>query len=137
MDIEKLRRKKQLNVQEQNELVRQSILETAQSFQSGKRQFLWIRLALEQLGYDAKQGMLASISSMPCGGVEEAAYACWVTSLGRVFEIDATIQHGSDVLISVDRFEDVTEVAVTTRRGTGKAFGLLATESLAEALGSN
>jgi hypothetical protein len=91
MDIDDLRKKRQLNVQERNALEKQSILETAQSFRAGKSQVLWVAAVLKRAGLDLARGILARVSSTPCGGREESANAQWVTSDGTFYTIEAIV----------------------------------------------
>jgi hypothetical protein len=130
MDIERLRKKRQLNVQEQNALAKEKIFKCALAYRDGEPRLVWMRRALLQKGVDPESGMLAQASSVPCGGREEAAYAMWVGADSRFFSIEATISMDTHMLISVDSFLDVTNGTTLDghQKGQGKSFGCLALE---------
>ncbi|WP_298609120.1 hypothetical protein [uncultured Thiothrix sp.] len=71
LDIPQLRKKRQLNVQEQNALRKHSILNTALAFQANKEPWINTALKLHQLNPD--EGILVESSSVICGtGIEIA-----------------------------------------------------------------
>jgi hypothetical protein len=90
MDIERLQKKRQLNVQEQNALEREKVVQCAFAYRNREPHLVWVRRALLQNGVDPEVGILAQASSVPCGGREEAAYATWVSADFRFFAIEAT-----------------------------------------------
>jgi hypothetical protein len=134
MDIDKLNKKRQLNVQEQNALEKQRIFQTAQSFRAGEPHVLWIGAALMQSGINPAQGILVRVSSTPCGGGEQSAYAQWITSESLFYAIEATITMNTYQLISIERFENTSSDTKISghERGTGKSFGKLSLEVLNE-----
>jgi hypothetical protein len=134
MDIERLRKKRQLNVQEQNAFASEKIVQCAFAYRNRARHLVWVRQALLQESVDSEAGILAQASSVPCGGREEAAYATWVSADCRFFAIEATISLETHALISVDSFRDVTDCTTIDdhQKGQGKSFGYLALEVLAE-----
>lgn len=134
MEIERLRKKRQLNVQEQNALAREKIVQCASAYRNREPHLVWVGQALLQKGVDPEAGILAQASSVPCGGREEAGYATWVSVDCRFFAIEATISMETHALISVDSFQDVTDGTTidSHQKGQGKSFGYLALEILAE-----
>lgn len=135
MNIDELRRKKQLNVQQQNTLARDSIARFAKGFRRGDEATAWVCDVLRQQSLDPALGVLAHASAIPCGGDEESAHALWVTPDGRVFRFEATLKRGLHLLVSVDEVKDVTaELGARLQRGRGKSLGLLALEVLGEGL---
>jgi len=134
MDIDRLQKRKQLNVQEQNALTRRKVLVCAQAYRAQAGHLAWLRQALVESRINPEEGILIAASSVPCGGNAEAGYAQWLSSEGRFYDLEATVRLGTLVLISVDSAVEVTgKLSVSSHeRGTGKSLGALALEVLAE-----
>ncbi len=137
--LQRLQKRRQLNVQEQNALTRQKVLVYAQAFRAHEAIFAWVRQALVESRINPEEGILISASSVPCGGGYEAGYAQWLTSDGRFYDFEVTLRLGTQALTSVDSVVEVTGKTSVSRheRGSGKSLGALALEVLAELSGVN
>jgi len=137
MDQEKLKKKKQLNVQEQNTLEKNNIRECALAFRMGNPRVAWVRHALSAATLNPDDGILLSATTVPCGGYEETAYAEWLAKDRQFYTIEATTSLGESTLISLDLVKNVTESTDVSRhvRGKGMSFGCLAIEVLKELKG--
>ena len=132
MDTDRLRKKRQLNVQEQNFLTRQQMVEFALAYSRREPTLVWVESALRLNGIDPCRGVLVKATSVPCGGGEESARAEWIAEDRQFYSIEATIRMGTHELISVDECRNVTtSIAVTAHQpGVGKSAGYLALEVL-------
>jgi hypothetical protein len=132
MDADKLRKQRQLNVQEQNFLMRQQMLDCALAYARREPALAWVEAALKLNGIDACRGALLKAASVPCGGGEEAAYAEWVAEDREFYSLEATIRMCTHELISVDQCRNVTASTTISAHhpGTGKTAGYLALEVL-------
>ena len=128
MDIERLRARRQLDVQAQNALSKVRMAEFARPFRNGDPGLDWVRQILIREGIDPNDGLLAEASSVPCGGGDESADATWVSHRGQVYAIEATISRQTG-RVELDEMVDVTDQLGPARKpGTGKSLGLLALE---------
>lgn len=132
MDVDKLRNKRQLNVQEQNFLTRQQMLDCARAYARREPAVAWVESALALNGIDPCRGVLVKAASVPCGGDEESAYAEWVGEDRQFYSIEATIRTRTHNLISVEECKNVTASRAITAHepGIGKSVGCLALEVL-------
>jgi len=138
-DIEVLRHKRQLNVQEQNALSRQELIECAQAYRDSASHLAWVEPALLQSGLHSKCGVLLRASTTPCGGAEESAKAVWLTHERQFYKLEATVSLGNLQLLSIDSCENVTAATSVSARapGKGKSFGCLALEVLVQLTGAD
>jgi hypothetical protein len=134
MDIQQLRNRKQLNVQQQETLRRAAMLDTAVAFQRGDSRFCWVRQALDEKKVSASDGLVIHEASTPCGAGESSSIAIWLSFLGAFVEMEATTYLDSSKLKSLERFEDVTHRMTNEvfSGGSGRGVGPLALEVLAE-----
>lgn len=132
MDIDKLRRKRQLNVEEQNFLMRQRLLQCALAYRRREPGLAWIEAVLIQSGIDPYKGALFKSTSVPCGGDEESAYAEWVGEDGQFYLLEATVRRHTSELITIDSCRNVTSSTSISAHepGIGKSVGRLALEVL-------
>jgi hypothetical protein len=137
--LQRLQKRKQLNVQEQNALTRRKVLVYAEAYRAQAADLAWVRQALVESRINPEAGILISASSVPCGGGYEMGYAQWLTSEGRFYDFETTLRLGTQALVSVDSAVEVTGKISVSRheRGTGKSLGALALEVLAELSGAN
>ena len=137
MDIDKLKRKRQHNVEEQCALKRCDILNTALAYRSYAEYLDWVRPVLKKSNLDPDDGILLSVAMTPCGGGEEATYLDWLTKDGQFYSIGATINRESGELW-LETVKNVTESTDVNCHlpGTGKSFGCLAYEVMKELEGT-
>lgn len=137
MDIDKLKKKRQLNVQEQNALGRNDMKQCALAYRQANKFRIWVRFALQSGGLNPDDGVLLFSTTVPCGGNKEYVRAYWLTSDKRFYEIEATTVLGSLMFVSLDSLEDVTDRTTIDPhlRGKGKSFGCLAIEVLEDLSG--
>lgn len=136
VNLDRLKRKKQLNVQEQNALSKQQILECANAYLQQSPNVAWVRQALLDSNLSPDHGILLSASAVPCGGDEQAAYGSWLTGEGKFYALEATVRMGSQELIAVDSVQDISaSIGLSSHeRGTGKSIGALSIEVMSEIL---
>jgi hypothetical protein len=131
MDISRLKKKRQLNVQEQNALTENHIIETVKRFENEEQSFAWLRQLLHEKKLEASNGILVAFSVTPdqAGNV---CYGIWLTSDERFIDFEVEIARGSQRILSVDRWEEKTKETTVSlhQRGTGKSFGFLALDVL-------
>ncbi|WP_144392103.1 hypothetical protein [Pleionea sediminis] len=136
MDIEKLKRKRQKNVQEQNALKKHYMRELAIDFRESPEEYIWLRNVLTQNSLDVNQGILISLSGCLEQGPVEECSAVWISSDSRFYELIVILKYGTQ---EIDEIESVTEITDSIeinahQRGTGKSFGQLAIELIRELL---
>lgn len=125
------RMSRQLNVQQQNALVKEEILDAARTYISKSPYTRWVSEVLLRSGLHPAQGILVRLGAeLEQGG--EWAYATWLTSDGRFYNIEAMIEYGTHHLLYVEKIEDASSEIVVSehQRGTGRSFGAIALEVL-------
>lgn len=132
LNIEQLRNKRQLTVQEQNLLKKHSILRTALSFRANKEP--WVNSVLQLKQLNPQQGILVECSSVICGEQVEFASAIWLSVNQVFYSMEAIITASPYELIELECFADITtKISISSHeKGIGKSFGALALEVLVE-----
>ena len=125
--------KRQLNVQQQNAELKASVQAACARFRADDPYTRWVLEVLLQSGLNPSAGILVEFAATPSQG-EEWAYATWLTTDGRFYRIEATIEYESHRLKHIEVFEEITADFVVSERmrGTGKTLGFIALEVLRE-----
>lgn len=123
---------RQRNVAQQNAATRDEILAATQSFLASPPRLQWLAPCLRSRGIDTDGGLLVQL----CSCIEQFGddyYATWLSDAGRFWELQVSVPRDGGP-IEVEAFEDVTDAIETSahQRGTGKSFGRLALDVLAE-----
>lgn len=131
MDIEALRRKKQLNVQQQNALTKHRIREIAERFRNDPESLPWLSMVLANNGLSSLEGILVELSVIPSQG-EDVASGRWLTESERFFEFEILLSSQGHALQETSVWREATsEINQSAHnRGTGRSFGCLALEVL-------
>ena len=131
MNIEQLRSIRNKNVQQQNELMYLEIKEVAESFRNQPESYPWLIALLSKHSIHPNDGLLVSCSSVPeqCGN---QWMGTWLTNDKRFIEFDVMADYKTDVLLEVDAWGEFTTNLSVNCKGTGKSFGYLALQLLAE-----
>ncbi|MBX8502988.1 hypothetical protein K5D43_14770 [Pseudomonas cichorii] len=127
MDINRLLKKRQLNVQEQNAVVAYKIAKTACTWRERDIPVCLVEYA-ESQGVDWTDTIVLKLeidfSGMPC------LFGLLLTQTERfiAFELDTDIAHRK--LQAVDRWEDISDQQdySVSKKGIGKGFGAIALE---------
>ena len=123
---------RQRNVSQQNAATRDEILAAARLFLAPPPSLRWLASCLRSLGVDTDGGVLVQLSSC----IEQFGndyYATWLSDAGHFLELQASVPRDGGP-IEVEAFEDVTDATGISAHvpGTGKSFGRLALDVLAE-----
>ncbi len=124
---------RQLNVQQQNALIRQGIVEAASYFAGHRVEMAWLEAVLRAHGLDPDAGMLASLYTNP----EQGGHWCrcvWLTRERRFWESVVVLAYRTGELVEVEEFKDITASTPVQQHtpGTGASFGWLALQVLEE-----
>jgi uncharacterized membrane protein (DUF106 family) len=131
MNIEQLRSIRNKNVQQQNELMYLQIKEMAESFRNYPGNYPWLINLLSKYSLRPADGFLVSCSSVPeQGGTQWMG--TWLTNDQRFIKFDAMADYKSSVILEVDGWGEYSPVVSEHCKGTGKSFGYLALQLLAE-----
>ena len=131
MNIEELRRIRNKNVQQQNELKYLEMKQEAYSFQNKPEAFPWLIELLAKHTLSKENGLLISCSSVPEQGGNQWM-GTWLTTSKHFYEFNIMADYSIGVLIEVDSWEEVHPLVSEHCKGTGKSFGYLALTLLAE-----
>ena len=137
MDIQRVKRKKRKNVQEQNAVLRDNIIQCARWFQDSPDEFAWLIDILQKRGLSAKKGLLVNIHVIP-EQEGDAWRGFWLTREQRFYEFYVMRSRNDDSVLEVEEWNDVTESfpATAHARGTGKSWTFLALELMKEGIES-
>ena len=131
MNIEQLRSIRNKNVQQQNELMYLEIKEVAESFRKQPESYPWLMTLLSKKSLSPTDGLLVSCSSVPEQGGNQWM-GIWLTNGQEFIEFDVVADYKSGGLLEIDGW-DVFSPAISEHcKGTGKSFGYLALQLLAE-----
>lgn len=131
MNIEELRRIRNKNVQQQNELTFLEMKQEADSFRNKPDLFPWLIELLAKQSLTETEGLLVSCSSVPEQGGNQWM-GTWLTTDKHFYEFDVMANYSTGKLLEVDSWEQVHPLVSEHCKGTGKSFGYLALELLAE-----
>ncbi|AFV00774.1 hypothetical protein [Simiduia agarivorans] len=131
MNIEQLRKIRNKNVQQQNELFYLEIKEIAKSFRSEPESYPWLMTLLSMKDLNPNQGLLVSCSSVPEQGGNQWM-GTWLTKSQVFIEFDVMADYQSGKLLEVDGWDVVNPAINAYNKGTGKSFGYLALQLLSE-----
>jgi len=131
MNIEELRRVRNKNVQQQNELTYLEMKQKADSFRDKPELFPWLNDLLAKNSLSKEEGLLISCSTVPEQGGNQWM-GTWLTTDKRFYEFDIMADYSTGILIDVDGWEEVRPLVSQYSKGTGKSFGYLALKLLAE-----
>ncbi|MFZ6760420.1 hypothetical protein ACO0K9_24725 [Undibacterium sp. Ji50W] len=126
-------------MQQQNALLKQGMANTAHAFrnrQPDQKEYQWVIELLTHAGLHPAQGILLSYVSIPCGSNEAFAYASWLTTATRFYEMNGVIDTSKSEIIEIESVTDVSDQIVVSvhLKGVGKSWGQLAVELLGEFL---
>ena len=134
-DIDKLRRKRQLNVTEQNALARQCILEAA----------MWLRANIDKVptpvisflrskGVDLSEAIDVDFEDMSAMGLDGFFSGLVVTPSWSFWRWEVELNDERSELASVEEWRDVTSEYPISEHlpGVGKSFGFLCLDVLRE-----
>ena len=121
---------KQLNVGQQNMVLKGSIRQTAQR----AVQKDWLRLLLATRDLSNETGILVSLTEIPEPG-GNLLTGVWLTADQQFWQFRAKVSLAANELLCIEQLDDVTSSIATSAQtpGTGKSFGCLALEVLREA----
>lgn len=131
MNIEQLRSIRNKNVQQQNQLMYLEMKQEAESFRNQPDAYPWLVATLTQYALTPIDGLLVSCSSVPEQGGNEWM-GTWLTNDQRFVEFDIMAEYSSGTLLEVDAWDEFSPEVSKHRKGTGKTFGYLALQLLAE-----
>ena len=130
MDIEQLRRIRNKNVQQQNQLAYLEMEQEADSFRGQPEIYPWLLATLSKQRLRPSDGLLVSCKSVP----EEDGnqwIGVWLTGNSRFFEFEVMADQVSGELLEIDAWGEFSPEISAHRRGTGETFGYLALRLLA------
>lgn len=133
------RRQRQLNVQQQNALLKQGMADTVRAFrnrQPDQEQYLWLLELLAHAGLHPDEGILLSHVSIPSGCNEAFTYVSWLTKTARFFQLNGVIDTSKNEIVEIESVKDVSDKIIVSAhvKGIGKSWGQLAMELLDEIL---
>ena len=133
MNPEDLRRKRQLNVQEQNALRKQAIVEFTCQMCDPNGTYAWLAHLLVSKTALTTRGVLVDVGSTP-EQEGEFVSGLWLSEGQRFFEFEVMLPWQNEANPIVERWEEVTQQTETSEHvpGTGKTSGFLALEILRE-----
>ncbi|MEJ2613043.1 MAG: hypothetical protein P8179_24060 [Candidatus Thiodiazotropha sp.] len=110
--------------------------EKAIAFRDSMEEFHWLSGVIIDNGLSTNNGILVSLNSCIEQGPVEECNAIWVSSVKLFYEIDVILKYGTQEIIEVEGFCDITDVMEFNahQRGRGKTFGVLALELVEELL---
>ena len=119
------------NVQEQNQASREEISRHARAFRSQPMDFPWLVSELHERGLDPLSGILAALKEIP---EQEGQYysGYWLSAEKRFFRFAGTLTRGMRAQFHMEQWEPASPAVSAHEPGTGKTFGYLALEVLAE-----
>ena len=129
MKIEDLRKIRNKNVQQQNQLEYLEMKECSESYRNCPTSFPWLNELLKKKGQSIATGILLSVSDIPeQGGMQWMG--TWLTNDRKFFEFDIMAEYSSNFLIDVDEWIEVHPTIKERCKGTGKSSAYLALELL-------
>jgi asparagine synthetase B (glutamine-hydrolysing) len=131
MDIEKLKRKRQLNVQEQNALMKHRILEEASYWRTNGIP-IGLQNALKDKGINTEKSIyLDYMQDFPGISTDEGIV---LTQDGEFYNFDLDLNASRTELIEFYEWENITsKIEVNEHKpGTGATWGFLALKVIAE-----
>jgi len=131
MNIEELRKIRNKNVQQQNELTYLEMKEEADSFRNNPELFPWLIESLSKNSLTVEAGILVSRSSVPEQGGNQWM-GTWLTMDKRFYEFDIMANYETGLLIEIESWEEIHPIVSKHCKGTGKSFGYLALKLLVE-----
>lgn len=128
--------KRQNNVQQQVQDLREQIRETARDFEMHPERYGWLPTLLATYALARSSGILVELKSVPDQGCW-VHYGVWLTDAGRFIKFVADEAYGARPLDSSGRLESssIEDITVSTSvaefvPGIGRSFGFLALEAL-------
>jgi hypothetical protein len=133
MNMSKLSKKRQKNVQEQNTLTEASIRKSAVWFRESHDFPRTLIVLLEKKGINLETAILSWHDRMPFGGPSFAFRGEWVTVDGRFFHYEVEMDKKEKAIERVE-LEEMTESTEVNehKRGNGKTYGFLCLKVLQE-----
>lgn len=131
MNIEQLRSIRNKNVQQQNELRYLEIKEIAESFRGQPESYPWLITLLSKHSLSPGDGLLVSCSSVPEQGGNQWM-GTWLRSDEKFIDFEVMADYKTDALLEIDGWVEFIPAISKHCKGTGKSFGYLALQLLAE-----
>ena len=133
-NIERLKNKKQKNVQEQNCLDRNTVLECSLNYRNKDPLPKALNYLFEAFGINLQKDALLWHDRMPCGGFTIPYRGSWLTREHRFIEYEVFLDPKDEAVVSIEEWNDITDsVEISAHsRGTGKTHGMLCIEVLNE-----
>lgn len=131
MDIERLKKKRQLNVQGQNALLKDKLLNEALYWRKNEIP-IGLESILESKGIDSRTSIFLEYEqTIPGCSTDEGIV---LTVDNHFFEFDIDLSSDRESLVEVYRFEDITEDYEISEHqpGTGATWGFLAIQVLSD-----
>jgi hypothetical protein len=127
IDLEKLKNKKQLNVQEQNALSQYYIEQNAVHFRHHKDLPPVLLAYFESQHIDLNRDILLWYDKMPYGGPTDGYRGLWLTQKYRFIKYLIFLDESDREIDEVDEWKDVTnEIEVNAHtKGRGNSYGQL------------
>ena len=127
MKIDELRKIRNKNVAQQNELAYLEMKECTESIAS----FPWITEVLEANGESIDNGILIRLSDTPeQGGM--TWYGSWLTYSEKFYEFEVLTDWKSRQVIEIESWKELIPEINAHKKGTGKTHGFIALELLSE-----
>jgi len=137
MDIDRIKRQKRKNVQEQNTVLRDSIAQSARWFRDSPGEFAWLIDLLQERDLAPERGLLVNIHIIP-EQEGDLWRGLWLSGEEKFYAFDVMRSREDGSVLEVEEWKDATESFPKTAhaRGTGKSGAFLALEILREGVES-
>jgi hypothetical protein len=121
------------NVQEQNDVTRQTIRRTAEAFHRDMLRYPWLLSELTERGLDPTKGILAQLKYLP-DQAGDLYTGYWLSEDRRFYRFEVLVAREPRLSVKVEQWRDATPDLIVKARqlGTGKSFGFIALEVLDE-----
>ncbi len=127
MNIEDLRKIRNKNVAQQNEL---AYLEMKQCMES-LTAHSWIRSVLEMNGVNSNEGILISLSDVPAqSGM--LWFGTWLSIAKKFYDFEVLTNTDSSKSIEIEQWQEVNPEISPNKKGIGKTQAYIALELLSE-----
>lgn len=133
-DIEFLKKKRQVNVQEQNSLTKHTIMQFAVDFRKSRNLPEALIKFFEENGIDTNLSILTWHDTMSFGGSTEAYRGEWLTQDKQFYSYEITLDPNDEFIDDVLQWENITDEVDLNQhsKGIGKTSGWLCIEVLNE-----
>ncbi|WNZ54940.1 hypothetical protein QT397_18965 [Microbulbifer sp. MKSA007] len=131
MNIEKLRRIRNKNTEQQNELSFLEMKECVDKFINDESMYPWLTLLLSQKGMSANEGILLNCSEI----FEQYGtqwMGTWLTKKKEFYEFDVMTDRANKELLEIDGWSRVYHEVSAHSKGIGKTPAFIALELLSE-----